>query len=127
MTENTIRAAVLYGAKSTRDEKGSIPTQLRDCRDLAKRHGYEVAGEYKDEASSAYHGDRGPGLVKAMAECEHQVAEHGSCALICQHSDRLARGDAKQARHLVEVVLWGLKAGVELLSVQDPAILAGGD
>jgi DNA invertase Pin-like site-specific DNA recombinase len=83
--------------------------------------------EFQDEAASAYSGDRGPGLASALAECESQVAEHGSCTLICQHSDRLARGDAREARHLIEIVLWAIKHDVELLSVQDPEILAGGD
>lgn len=58
-----------------------------------------------------------------MAHCERL----GKCALVVQHSDRLARGDAKQARHLIEIVLWAIKQNVELLSVQDPEILAGGD
>lgn len=119
--------AVIYAAKSTEDKKGSIPDQLADGRRLAQQRGLEVAGEHQDEAASAYHGDRGPGLAGAMAECERLSAEHGSCALIVQHSDRLARGDAKQARHLIEIVLWALKGNVELLSVQDPEILAGGD
>ena len=62
-----------------------------------------------------------------MAECERLSAAHGSCALIVQHSDRLARGDAKQARHLIEIVLWAIKATSSCSSVQDPEMLAGGD
>jgi DNA invertase Pin-like site-specific DNA recombinase len=119
--------AVLYAAKSTEDTNGSIPTQLDDGRKLAAARGFDVVGEHKDEAASAYTGDRGPGLAKALAECERLSAEHGSCALIVQHSDRLARGDAKQARHLIEIVLWAIKRDVQLLSVQDPEMLAGGD
>lgn len=115
--------AVIYAAKSTADEHGSIPTQLADCRAMAERKGWEVVGEYKDEAKSAFTGDRGAELAAALAECERL----SPCALIVQHSDRLARGDAKQARHLIEVVLWALKHDVQLLSVQDPEILAGGD
>ncbi len=122
-----MKPAILYAAKSTEDKKGSIPDQLVDARKLAQQRGLEVANEHTDEAKSAYHGDRGDGLTTAMAECERLSAEHGSCALIVQHSDRLARGDAKQARHLIEIVLWALKGDVQLLSVQDPEILAGGD
>lgn len=117
-----MKPAVLYAAKSTQDVRGSIPDQLVDCRALALDK-YEVVGEYQDEAASAFHGDRGPGLARAMEHCE----QLGQSALIVQHSDRLARGDAKQARHLIEVVLWAIKHDVELLSVQDPEILAGGD
>ena len=119
--------AVLYAAKSTEDKHGSIPDQLVDGRKLAVDRGFEVVAELQDESASAYHGDRGPGLAKAMAECERLSAEHGTCALVVQHSDRLARGDAKQARHLIEVVLWAIKSDVQLLSAQDPEMLAGGD
>src|SRR5690349_13484808 len=115
--------AVIYAAKSTQDTHGSIPDQLDDGRELAAARGLKVEGEYRDEAKSAFHGDRGPGLADAMAHCERL----GKSALIVQHSDRLARGDAKNARHLIEVVLWAIKNNVELLSKQDPEILAGGD
>src|SRR5207248_1372556 len=73
-----------------------------------------------DEAKSAFHGNRGDDLTRAM---EH--AERARCALIVQHSDRLARGDGDQARHLVEIVLWARKAGVRLMSVQDPQTFDG--
>ena len=39
--------------------------------------------------------------------------------ILVQHSDRLARGDGRDARHLGEIYFWALKAGVELRSVQD--------
>lgn len=120
---------VIYAAKSTEDTRGSIPDQFVDGRGLAADHGFEVAAEaeFSDESKSAFHGDRGPGLAAAMAECERLSSEDGSCALIVQRSDRLARGDAKQARSLVEIVLWAIKNDVALHSVMDPEILAGGD
>jgi DNA invertase Pin-like site-specific DNA recombinase len=119
--------AVLYAAKSTVDVRGSIPDQLADGRRLATAKGFVVSAEFKDEDASAYHGNRGPDLDRAMAECERLSVGHGSVALVVQHSDRLARGDAKQARHLIEIVLWAIKHDVQLLSLQDPEILAGGD
>jgi DNA invertase Pin-like site-specific DNA recombinase len=125
MTE--IKPAVAFAAKSTTDVMGSIPDQLKHCRELARENGLKIVAEFQDEAASAYHGDRGPGLASALAKCEHQVAEHGSCALIVQHSDRLARGDAKQAKHLVEYALWALKVGVTIHSVQDPEMFSDGD
>jgi DNA invertase Pin-like site-specific DNA recombinase len=106
--------AVLYAAKSTADEHGSIPTQLADGRTLAEREGMTVMAEYSDEAASAYKGDRGPGLARALAECERLGA-----TLICQHSDRLARGDGRRAKHLVEYALWALKHDLAIRSVQD--------
>jgi DNA invertase Pin-like site-specific DNA recombinase len=119
--------AILYAAKSTKDVHDSIPTQLQQGRELAQRNGRTVVAELQDEAASAYHGDRGPGLAKAMTESDRLASEGHDVALIVQHSDRLARGDAKQARHLIEVVLWAIKSDVQLLSVQDPEMLAGGD
>jgi len=118
-----MKQAVIYAAKSTEDTHGSIGTQLEDGRKLAARHGFTVAGEYQDEAKSAYHGNRGQGLADAIQHCERL----GESALIVQHSDRLARGDGTEAQHLIELVVWAIKAGVELLSVQDPEVLAGGD
>ena len=113
MTEG-LRHAVLYAAKSTADPHGSIPTQLAEGRAMAEREGWNVVGEYSDEAASAWSGDRGPGLATAM---EH--AERAKGVLLVQHSDRLARGDGRSARHLGEIYFWALKADVEIRSVQD--------
>jgi DNA invertase Pin-like site-specific DNA recombinase len=124
-----MKRAVIYAAKSTVDERGSIPDQLADGRKLAAERALAVASdrEFWDEDKSAFHGNRGDGLVNAMAACERLTAEDGSCALIVQRSDRLARGDGREARSLVEIVLWAIKHDVELFSVMDPEILAGGD
>jgi DNA invertase Pin-like site-specific DNA recombinase len=116
--------AVAFAAKSTKDKRGSIPDQLKDGRDLAEREGLTVMAEFKDEDESAYSADRGRGLAAAMKECERLVAEHGTCALIVQHSDRLARGDGVKAKHLVEYALWALKTGVKIRSVQDDQTFA---
>lgn len=127
MTAETTLPAVVYAAKSTEDLKGSIPTQIEDGRKLAEREGLTVVAEFSDEKASAWKGNRGPGLARALARCEELVAEYGECALIVQHSDRLARGDGKQAKHLVWYALWALEHDVRILSVQDPEMLGGGD
>lgn len=106
---------VIYAAKSTADERGSIPTQLEDGRAKAACEGWEVVGEYADEAASAWSGDRGPQLAAAMAH----AGQAAPSVLVVQHSDRLARGDGRSARHLGELYFWALKAGVQLRSVQD--------
>ena len=82
---------------------------------MAARERWEVAGEYADEAVSAWTGDRGPQLAAAMGHAELLAP----CVLVVQHSDRLARGDGRTARHLGEIYFWAIKAGVELRSVQD--------
>ncbi len=111
--------AVSYGAKSTLDARGSIPTQFADNRGMAEREGWEIVDEYSDEAFSAWRGNRGPGLEQAMAHAERIAAEHGRSILVVQHSDRLARGDGKKARHLVELYFWATKHSIEIRSVQD--------
>ncbi|MCL4286897.1 MAG: recombinase family protein [Thermoleophilia bacterium] len=84
---------VIYAAKSTEDKRGSIQTQLEDCREMAAREGWEVIGEYSDEGFSAYSGNRGENLVGAKAHAAAAASERGETVmLLSQHSDRLARG-----------------------------------
>ncbi len=80
----------------------------------------EIAGTLCDEAASAFKADRGPGLVQARELAKHLADERGTCELWVMHSDRLARGDARGAAHLVEYVVWARKVGVTLRSVEDP-------
>ena len=81
-------SAILYAAKSTEDRRGSIPTQLADCRAAAEAEGRGVVAQ----SAAAHKGNRGPGLERAMAHAERAGAE-----LRVQHSDQLARGDGKRA------------------------------
>ncbi len=112
---------VLYAAKSTEDRRGSIPDQLRDCQQAAgSSEDRLIIAEYHDEACSAYHGDRGPGLVDAIRHTEQLAREHGTAELWAQHSDRLARGDGRSARHAVEIALWALKRDIRVRTIQDP-------
>jgi site-specific DNA recombinase len=111
--------AILYAAKSTKDKRGSIPTQLEDGRSMAAREGWEIAGEYADEDESGWRGDRGPQLAAAIAHAERLRHDGREVVLVVQHSDRLARGDGRTARHLGELYFWALKAAVEIRSVQD--------
>jgi DNA invertase Pin-like site-specific DNA recombinase len=108
--------AILYAAKSTEDVHGSIETQLAGCREDAEQEGFPVAAEYRDEAVSAFKGNRGPGLAAALKH----VQRIGG-VLIVQHSDRLARGDGRNARHLIEICLQAIKGDFKLRSVQDPS------
>jgi DNA invertase Pin-like site-specific DNA recombinase len=107
--------AIVYAAKSSEDKHGSIPTQLEDGRALCERDGLTVVGEYQDEAKSAFSGNRGDGLAKAREHAE-RIAP---CALVVQHSDRLARGDGVNAQHLIEIAMWARKAGIKIRSAQD--------
>lgn len=113
--------AVIYAAKSTEDKHGSIPTQLEDCGDLAEREGWEVIGEFTDEAFSAYHGNRGPGLASAKALAVQTAMEHERCVLVAQDADRFARGSGDApgaADHLGELFFSMRRQGVELWTVR---------
>jgi Recombinase/Resolvase, N terminal domain/Recombinase zinc beta ribbon domain len=110
--------AVLYAAKSTQDVRGSIPTQLADCRSAAEAESREVVAEHRDEAASAFKGNRGAGLTAAKNDAIRLGAE-----LWVQHSDRLARGDGITADHLAEVWFALRRHGVRLRSVQDDSNL----
>jgi hypothetical protein len=87
---------------------------------MADRQGWEVRDEFYDEDASAWTGNRGPDLEAAQERAAALVAEDGSCVLLTQHPDRLARGNVTDAAHLVEYVIWARKTGVELCSVQAP-------
>lgn len=118
MPDNRSVPAILYAAKSTKDEKGSIPTQLADGEAFALAQDRVIAGKYWDENASAYHGNRGPELEAALNHAEEIGGE-----LIVQHSDRLARGDGVKARHLVQLVLEAKARGIRLRSVEDDSSL----
>jgi len=112
-------ACVMYAAKSTEDRRGSIPGQLRECREAVESAGgRRIVGEYSDEAFSAFVGSRGPGLAEAMRHAQ-ELARDGTVELWAQHSDRLARGDGRSARHAVEVALWALKNDVRVRTIPE--------
>jgi site-specific DNA recombinase len=117
--------AVIYAAKSTEDRHGSIPTQIEDCRKLAEREGWEVVGQFSDEAFSAYSGNRGPGLERAKALATETAAESGECILVAQDADRFARGAGDEpgaADHLGEVYFAMNRQRVELWTVRSGRI-----
>lgn len=106
--------AIIYAAKSSPDERGSIPDQIKKGHGLAEAEDYEVLAVYYEENVSAYNGERGPELAAAL---EH--AARIGAALIVWHSDRLARGDGEKNRHLVEILLDAMRKGYRLRSVED--------
>jgi DNA invertase Pin-like site-specific DNA recombinase len=125
---------VNYAAKSTEDKRGSIPTQIADCHEMAKREDWEVVGEFKDEGFSAYKRNRGPGLEQAKRAAADAAEQHGEpCMLLAQHSDRFARGAGDRpgaSDSLAEVWHAMRRKSVHLRSTQndydmsDPVLLA---
>jgi hypothetical protein len=55
-----------------------------------------------------------------MQHAEELAGEYGTAELWALHSDRLARGDGRVARHAVEIALWALKREVRVRTIQDP-------
>lgn len=119
MEETGATPCVIYAAKSTADEHGSIASQLDRCCEHAERNGWTIASEHRDEAASAFKGSRGPGLEQARACAAELAAEHGDAVLLVFATDRLARGDGRTARHLVEYVLEAMKAGYRIEAVTE--------
>jgi DNA invertase Pin-like site-specific DNA recombinase len=117
--------AVIYGAKSTDDRKGSIPDQLRQAREMADREGWVIpaGAEYEAEGFSAYSGNRGPGLKAALARAAELAEERGEVVmLIVQHNDRISRGAGDEPdapRAFVEIWHELRRLNVHLRSVQD--------
>jgi hypothetical protein len=98
--------AIIYAAKSTKDPKGSIPRQLDKCRDKAADEGWPIAAEYTDEDFSAYSGNRGPGLERALAHVREIGQTDGEAILLVWRANRISRGagDKPDApRALVEI------------------------
>lgn len=117
----TIVNAIIYAAKSTEDRHGSIDGQIKGCRALAEREGWQVVYEDADEKFSAFSGNRGPGLARVKSE----LLEHAPCVLLVQHTDRLARGAGDEpgaADHLMELYFWLSRHGVELWAEQSGKI-----
>jgi hypothetical protein len=53
-------SAILYAAKSTEDRRGSIPTQLADCRAAAEAEGRDVVAVQR-RVRVCVHGQPRPG------------------------------------------------------------------
>jgi DNA invertase Pin-like site-specific DNA recombinase len=85
---------------------------------MAERQGWTVIGEaFSDEAFSAYHGNRGPGLAAA----KQTALDNAPCVLVAQDADRFARGAGDSegaADHLGELFFTLRRQGVELWTVR---------
>jgi site-specific DNA recombinase len=113
--------AVIYAAKSSPDERGSIASQVEECRAYAARQGWEVDDDpHTDEAVSGFRSSRGTGLAAAKSRAAELAVEGSKVVLLVFAFDRLARGDGRSAAHLVEHHFDALKAGYRLVSVTEP-------
>jgi DNA invertase Pin-like site-specific DNA recombinase len=90
---------------STRDQ--SIEMQLVQLRDYAQRRGWEIAGEYIDEAVSGVKRRR-PGLDKLMADCQKRLLD----VVLVWKFDRFARS----VTHLTQALETFQALGIDFVS-----------
>ena len=118
---------VVYGVKSSPDEKGAVADQVRIAREaIEKEGGRRIIGVFEEENQSGYRKARGPQLEAAMRAAAHAAAEHGHAELWVWHSSRLGRGTGKRSAASPKVVralgkvLYDLQEqGVTVRSVND--------
>ena len=89
--------AILYGVKSSPDEKGAVDDQLKVIREHLPTDRQE-AGAFQEENQSGYRKSRGPELERAIAAAIAAAGQDGEAELWCWHSSRLARGSGKKGK-----------------------------
>jgi site-specific DNA recombinase len=97
MTAATIRAAIY--CRISRDREGEalgIDRQLKDCRALAARLGWQVVSEYSDNDISAYSGKPRPDYRRMLADIEAGAID----AIIVWKTSRLYR----RLKDLIELI-----------------------
>lgn len=117
--------AVIYGVKSSPDEKGAVDDQLKVIREHLPADRQEVAA-FQEENQSGYRKSRGPELERAIQAALAAAREDGQAELWCWHSSRLARGTGKkgQARALGALFYELMAQGVTIRSALDDPYVA---
>jgi site-specific DNA recombinase len=110
------KRAVIYCRISTKEqveEGNSLSTQEKQCREYAKKYGYEVAAVFIEQGESAKTADRTE-LKKLMTFCA--VRKNNIHAIIAYKIDRISRNidDYSQIRIYLK------RYGVEIKSTSEP-------
>jgi DNA invertase Pin-like site-specific DNA recombinase len=95
----------IYCRVSTRDQ--SVEMQLVQLREYAQRRGWEIAGEYIDEAVSGVK-KRRPGLDRLMADCQQRLVD----VVLVWKFDRFARS----VTHLTQALETFQALGIDFVS-----------
>lgn len=109
-----MRAAIY--ARISDDTEGTglgVARQETECRDLAERHGWEVAGVYTDNDRSAYSGKPRPEYQRLLADVEAKRVD----AIVVWHPDRLHRSPS-ELESFIDLVE---QAGVAVATAQGGA------
>lgn len=119
-------ACVVYGVKSTPDEKESVTDQHRIVRKAIEKEGGRklIAEPFGEANASGYRKERGPQLEAAMRAAVEAALEHGEAELWVWHSSRLARGDGTKGSRSIQKVVVDLRyGGVTVRSATDPEMV----
>jgi len=86
----TVRAAIYVRISSDSEGQGlGVERQAELCRDLAKRHGWQVADVYEDNDLSAFSGKARPAYRRLLDDMRAGTVN----AVVAWHTDRLTRRD----------------------------------
>jgi DNA invertase Pin-like site-specific DNA recombinase len=110
---------VIYGVKSSPDDKDSISTQVAACRDAINREGgrSRIAEPFTEANASGSKANRGPQLAAAIAAASASAPSE----LWVWHTSRLGRGSGRagEARALGALLYELRAAGVTVRSAED--------
>jgi hypothetical protein len=100
---------VVYGCKSSPDEKESVADQNRLTLEAIEREGdREVVGTFGEENKPGWRKERGPELDRTMQTAITAAAERGKAELWVFHSSRLARGDGTKGKRSIAKIVHDL-------------------
>jgi DNA invertase Pin-like site-specific DNA recombinase len=118
--------AVIYGVKSSPDEKESVDDQHRIVREAIEREtDREVVGVFGEANQSGYRKERGPELERAIRAACDAATDDVAAELWVFHSSRLSRGDGRKGRRgLGKIVHDLLYENVVVRSVSDPDMVS---
>ncbi len=103
------KRAVLYCRVSTKEqveEGNSLSTQEKNCREYAKKHGYEVAAIYIEQGESAKTADRTE-LKKLMSFCA--MKKNKISAVISYKIDRISRNIDDYSQIRIQLKRYGVE------------------
>ena len=103
--------AVAYYRMSTDRQETSIPAQRSEIRNYAKKHGYEVVREYRDEGIS---GDATEKRVEFQKMLRDAKERRDFEVVLCWDQDRFGRFDPLEAGYWIKPLR---DAGVRLETV----------
>jgi DNA invertase Pin-like site-specific DNA recombinase len=117
--------AVVYGVKSSPDEKESVADQHRIIREAIERQSDRtIIAEFGEANQSGFRKERGPQLEAAMRAAT-EAAQSQDAELWVWHSSRLARGDGTRGRRSIAKIVNDLRyEGVTVRSATDDEMVS---